>query len=150
MPLVELHGEKFILSSLPYRYRDYIRSVPGARYKDGQWTVPANWVSAKILQGTFNDLDWDEAAQKFLWRLSEEYVQPLRQTREWALDPAVRLAGADEAYPYQTTGVRFLYDSGGCILADEMGCGKSLQAIDRKSTRLNSSHPSRSRMPSSA
>ena len=35
------------------------------------------------------------------------------------------------------------------ILADEVG-RELMQPGDRKSTRLNSSHPSRSRMPSSA
>jgi hypothetical protein len=88
MPQVELQDGKFVLSSLPYRYRDYIRSVPGARYKDGQWTVPANWVSAKILQGTFNDLDWDTLAQGFLWQQHAKYVQPVQAARERALDPA--------------------------------------------------------------
>ena len=34
--------------------------------------------------------------------------------------------------------------------SDSIGVGRLMLAIDRKSTRLNSSHPSRSRMPSSA
>ena len=56
------------------------------------------------------------------------------------VDPDYVIAGETNTYNYQTI----------LKAVDLINKGARLIATDRKSTRLNSSHPSSSRMPSSA
>ncbi len=60
----------------------------------------------------------------------------LEERLRWVLTPPIhellsdpQLALPEKPFPFQTSGVKWLYDRHGALLADEMGLGKTMQAI---------------------
>jgi SNF2 family DNA or RNA helicase len=60
----------------------------------------------------------------------------LKERLRWLLTPPIHevlsdpeLALPEKPFPYQTYGIKWLYDRESCLLADEMGLGKTMQAI---------------------
>lgn len=130
MPLADLQDDRIVLADVQFRDRDAIRELPGAKFRDGVWTCPVSWAAGVIMRGLFGDrLEVGPALKEWLWAEYENRVGPALEWREAALDPSRGTDGPADLYPYQQTGVGFLCSSDGAILADEMGTGKTAQAI---------------------
>lgn len=102
-----------------------LKVVPGTRAhpqaNPPYWTVPATLYHGVVLRNIFGDeMAYGEDVKKHMVKLRG--VEKLRMFR--------RDSGIDERlYPFQHTGVWRLMVPGGCILADEVGTGKTVQAL---------------------
>lgn len=117
-----------------YRHKDQVKLVPGVRWdrERKQWRLPCTWAACKQLRGVFGAM-----------------LQVGPELSRWAADeyglrvaPSVELRMATQLgegwgpiilqpslYPFQQAGVAFLTTAERCILADEMGTGKTVQAV---------------------
>ena len=132
----ELYGNTIKLTDLERRDRDGVREIPGAKHIDEQWQVAVSWPTLRIMRSIFGDrLTYGPKLHEYAWDQWNNRVQPVMEARERAINPDAEPDGLqfgsdwDELYPFQKTGVEFMMWSGGCILADEMGTGKTVQAI---------------------
>jgi superfamily II DNA or RNA helicase len=64
------------------------------------------------------------------------HTASLEERLRWLLTPPIhellsdpQLALPERPFPFQTTGIKWLYDRDSALLADEMGLGKTMQAI---------------------
>lgn len=105
-----------------YREREQIKLVPGVRYdhKTTTWHMPVSWASLAALRGVFGDaLTLDQDTINWGW---------LQRTRIDSI-AALKEAGYDGEYGFQETGIEFLRLAESALLGDEMGLGKSRQAV---------------------
>lgn len=110
-----------------FRDKDILMTVPGARYrtKENAFVAPLGWGVCQAARGIFGaDLEIGPALLD--WALAEaaDRVQPAL-----ALRTAVDADGDSRLYPFQRAGVKFLRFAGRALLADEMGTGKTVQAL---------------------
>lgn len=125
----ELIGTDIVMDS-EYRDRDMIKTMPGARFRDGKWRMPVSWANCWVLRSTFGDrLETGPALVAWAAAELQDRVAPAMEARNRALDPANDCEGDSRLYPYQRTGVEFLVRAQSALLADEMGTGKTVQAI---------------------
>ena len=142
MPLAELQGSTIKLSELEHRDRDGVREIPGVKHIDDRWQVPVSWPTLITMRSIFGDrLDIGPTLADWAWFDYEHRVQLVASARERAFDPEAKsvldFPGQPDLYPFQRTGVEFMLVSRGCILADEMGTGKTAQAIAAIDHRLH-------------
>lgn len=113
--------------AVQYRHRELVKQLPGARYdrKDNVWYVPKSWAQCLALRTQFGtELEIGPALT--IWA-QEEYqnrIVPCMNLRQ-SLDAE----GSPSLYGYQRAGVQFMATARQALLADEMGTGKSRQAI---------------------
>lgn len=124
---IDLVDPNRIAVKTSYFHKDLIASIPGARYshKDEMWKLPLGWANCLALRSTFGlDLEIGEALAQ--WALSEmdNRIRPAMQLRE-----AIEADGSAHLYSYQRAGVAFLSIAKQALLADEMGTGKTRQAV---------------------
>ena len=103
--------------------------VPGSRWngRENYWTVPLAWSSCVVLRGVFRDRlevapdlnDWARAEK--LTRVND--VMDLR-TR---IEPLERTE--PDLYAFQEAGVEFVHAAEDLLLGDDMGTGKTIQAL---------------------
>ncbi len=127
MPVAEVLDDRRIIVQTAYHERELVQSLPGARFDDGmqRWTVPLTWASCIQLRGVFgfqlefgpNILGWAAAVRR-------GYIEPSLAWRTQVDAP-----GDDKLYSFQRAGVIWLQHVRRGILADEMGTGKTIQAI---------------------
>ena len=110
-----------------HRDTPYMKSIPGARYNKTtkQWQMQYNLQTYAALGGHLG------ADRKELDEFSSK--QEKRRVN------AKRLPDDDVLYPFQRAGVRFLAGGKGVLLADEMGTGKTVQAL--KAIDLQDAYP---------
>jgi len=129
MPWLDVHVKKgrvvgFLVTSA-YAYRDRLKAL-GARWEPAlnAWRLPLS-VDLVRLVTEIPGLFVTDAAAEWLQQAGV-WAQHLRALH-FAKDAIVRYPhGLD---PYQRVGVRFLTDAGRAILADDVGLGKTAQAI---------------------
>lgn len=133
MATAELTSDGKIRLKTAYREKILVDKVPGSRfnYDDECWYVPLSWGSAWALHGVFGDaLTVGEELKAWTRRELENRVAPamnlrglpdLRDPEDPLFDTAL--------YPFQRVGTRFLVTAERALLADEMGTGKTVQAI---------------------
>lgn len=117
-----------IVVTTVFNEKELIKQVPGARWNATQkeWTVPLTWTSCIVLRGVFGEsLKVGEKLQEWAWPVTWE-MAVRRQMRE-RLEPEARLD--PRLYPFQEAGVEFLQRTQETLLADEMGTGKTVQAV---------------------
>jgi SNF2 family DNA or RNA helicase len=126
----DLDGDRVVLEGVGYRDRDAIREVPGVKYRDDAWSCPVSWSAVRVLREIFSDrLDVGTELAGWCWREHAGRVHPAAESREMAMDPSITITGNEDLYPFKRTGVRFLRVADGAALLDEMGAGKTVQAI---------------------
>lgn len=112
-----------------YEEKELIKAIPGSKYHGEEkiWSVPATFVACVQLRGLFK---------------SELHVSPAlnawaAQERVHRIDQAMALRTKLEPetwvnkllYPFQEAGQDFLGVAGSALLGDEMGTGKTIQAL---------------------
>jgi SNF2 family DNA or RNA helicase len=115
--------------------KELIKQVPGtwwgpARGRASLWFAPMSWATCVMLRGIFGDTltvgetlnDW---AYTELKRISPSLV--LRQLTEPTSDCWFDYGAA--LYPFQRVGAEWLEIAGDALLGDEMGTGKTIQAL---------------------
>ncbi len=113
----------------PFAAKDLIRTLPGARWSkdDSLWSVPLAWTSCLALRDVFgDDLVVRDELSKWAWALKRDVLDPAMGLRE---SLGEGLDGDERLYPFQRAGVEFLALVKRTLLADEMGSGKTVQAI---------------------
>lgn len=140
MITAELIGTDLIglTSDFDMRDRDRIKQLPGARYKEGQWTVPLSWGAANQLRGVFgSELVVGEQLTAWSHKIFESYIGPNLELRKAVAlpseDPIISSWRHDgktpkQLRPFQEAGVKFLTTARTAYLCDEMGAGKTAQA----------------------
>lgn len=133
-----------IVVSTAYNERELIRQVPGSHW-DGTnkvWRLPLAWSSCVILRGVFRDqLRVGHELSKWSWKIHNDQVAPtayIRDLIEWPdVWPRDMIAELDtRLYDFQSVGAAFLALIRQAILGDEMGCGKTIQALAAMHTLL--------------
>lgn len=124
-----------IVVTTTYNERELIKTVPGARWKSSarQWQLPLGWAQCVILRGVFGgDIEFGEKLLTWGWRELNERVKPMLLLRK-QLELPNNFSGKwffdERLFSFQRVGATFLCESGDCLLADEMGTGKTLQAL---------------------
>lgn len=109
-----------------YRDKEMIQLIPGVRSTlvPNQWELPLAWASCVILRGVFKDrLRVEAPLSEWAWAEHKTRIEPSLRLRE-ALEHE---EGDPRLRSYQKAGVAWLQATGSCLLADDMGTGKTVQ-----------------------
>ena len=142
---MQLKGrDKKLVLYCTYQERDFPKSLK-ARW-DGKlkgWTFSPSMLVYNLIQ--------EEAKKKKIEIHIDEAIRVFFNKKKKALED-FSLNGEMKTKPYkhQYDMTKLITRDKKCLIFGGVGTGKSKAAIDRKSTRLNSSHVRTSRMPSSA
>lgn len=124
-----------IAVTLDYRLKDSIKGLPGARWSttDRIWTVPLSWPSCLALRAEFGSRltigpslrEWGrfEGAEK---RLLTELRDHIELPPAWGPYSAPMF---DKLHSYQLVGAALISKSGGYLVLDDMGTGKTWTAL---------------------
>lgn len=116
--------------------RELIKQIPGSSYKDG-WTVPLTWPACLQLRGIFGT-SLTVGASLVEWAAEErrrrvDHALTLRNLTT-PYEPFVGFAELrvpdDKLRSFQRAGVDFMYVAESCVLGDDMGAGKTVQALE--------------------
>lgn len=135
MAVAELVGDQIVIDTV-WNEKESIKKIPGATWdKDAKtWTLPLSWSACNQLRGIFGTA----------LGIGSELRQWAKDQRAIWIDPAMALRDRLEAddlitqgpdinpdlYKFQVGGVRFLRTVGSALLGDEMGTGKTIQALE--------------------
>lgn len=130
MPYAELVGDRIEVSTT-WNEKDLIKSIPGSSWKSKEkiWTVRKTWTACVQLRGIFGE-DLRIGPDLRAWAAGK---------RDLRVNPALALrdrtdvdawAGNEKLYDFQKAGVTFLNRAGSALLGDEMGTGKTIQALE--------------------
>jgi SNF2 family DNA or RNA helicase len=103
------------------------QTIPGGKYDTDlhRWTAPLTWSTCKALRGIFGERL--QLGPNFeAWAVAEyrDHIYPALISRLEMDAP-----GDPDLYPFQRAGVQFLATATRALLCDEMGTGKTAQAI---------------------
>lgn len=133
MIVAELTDGVIVLSSdteeSTFRQKERIKMIPSFRWdtRAQRWWAPPSWAACIQLRAIFEQ-ELQVGPELTTWAIAEvtHRVNPALQLRN-AHDADLPMFG--KLYPFQRAGVAFMYTAGGALNADEMGCGKSVQAL---------------------
>lgn len=120
-----------IESDYPMRDKELLKALPGSSYstRDHVWTAPLTWATCVAMRGMFGEelIVGDKLAA---WSIEEHAlrVKPSVDLRAAWDDPTLEEA-FPLLYPFQRAGVAFMTFARQAMLTDEMGTGKTPQAI---------------------
>ena len=125
---VTMLDKKHFKLEVPFQYKDIVADVPSSRwFKAGYWKVPVTYPSSYIISKYLPEAEWDEAA---MVAATKKYDIVMGQYKR-------KLALGNFPYdPYQWSklsnlqqiGANWLAHGDQCVLADEMGSGKTVQS----------------------
>jgi SNF2 family DNA or RNA helicase len=104
-----------------------MNTIPGCRWshKQNGWTLPLGWAGCLALRSTFRDsLEIGDDLAKWA---SDEVANRINPSMH--LRTALDAEGSPALYGYQRAGVAFLATAKRALCADEMGTGKTRQAL---------------------
>src|SRR5947209_3703378 len=103
------------------------QTIPGGKYDTDlhRWTAPLTWSTCKALRGIFGErLALGPMFEEWAVVEYREHIYPALISRLEMDAP-----GDPDLYPFQRAGVQFLATATRALLCDEMGTGKTVQAI---------------------
>lgn len=132
MPEAELHDDGRIHVATAWNEKELIKSLPGSRW-DAQlktWTLPCTWAACAQLRGTFQHLFIaGPRLTQWIWDEFNERIKPSLTFREQFEDHSGGIHNVPNLYDFQKIGVEWLVTAGSTLLGDEMGTGKTIQAL---------------------
>lgn len=135
MAIAELLDDEIVIST-EWAEKDLVKIVPGTRWEpdDKAWRAPLTWATCVTLRGVFGpDLQVGSLLRDWAWADYRDRVQPVQAIRE-RMDNGLEFIDQnndhdDLLYPFQMVGREFLAIAGDALLGDDMGTGKSVQAL---------------------
>ncbi len=120
--------QKSMALKCPYESRHVAKQIGGKWNQETKtWDFPISISVAKQLGQRFSDLCYTHSIQEML-EMEEAQAQVLTQAQAQS-DATLQVSYAHKLRDYQRVGVNFLTTAKRAILADEMGIGKTVQAI---------------------
>lgn len=107
-----------------YADKDLVRLIPGRKWDGQLWSVACSWAACQALRGVFGDR-LQIGANLAAWATAE---RANRIDPSLALRDALDYPGDERLYRFQRAGVQWLQTAQNCLLADDMGSGKGVQA----------------------
>ena len=109
-----------------WRHKELVKALPGASWDKDEnvWRVPLSWSSCLALRATFG-AELEIGPRLVEW--ATEHRDFVNQ--QLALREALDAPGANDLFPFQRAGVQFIASGQRVLLGDEMGSGKTVQAI---------------------
>lgn len=137
MVAAEKLGDRIGIAST-WAEKDMVKQIPGAMWnkEDAIWTVPLSWSACKQMRGIFgSSLQLGEelktwAKQELAFRINK--ANALRnRTTSLSADLSIYQPGGTfgSLYGFQQAGLDFMRHAGSVLLTDEMGTGKTIQAL---------------------
>lgn len=131
MPHAELvEGE--ILVQIHWNESELISQVPGIRWHEERrvWRIPVNWTACIQLRGIFGErLTVGESLARWSQNEHTQRIAPSLALHDKTEMIGYRQMSRGRLFPFQEVGVQWMIDSGSDLLADEMGGGKTVQAL---------------------
>lgn len=116
-----------IVLATELRDKELANALPGSRYDTElhRWTAPLTWATCKAMRGLFAER-LEVAPTLAQWSVDEyrDRIYPALISRQ-----LTEADGDPDLYPFQRAGVQFLATAKRALLTDEMGTGKTVQAI---------------------
>lgn len=112
--------------------KEQIKSIPGSAWDDkrGTWTTRLSWAACVQLRGIFGSgLEIGPELRAWAHEERSNRVDPASLIRDHT-EPGVPFTGNTRLRPFQQAGVQFLRWAGCAILGDDMGTGKTIQALE--------------------
>ena len=112
-----------------YEEKELAKSVPGWKWNRQMkvWEYPIEKETVDQLVSTFPNLKVAPDVKEHIKRIERNRIKLLELKEIEDVD--INVPFADKLRNYQRVGANFLKTAGRCILADDMGTGKTLQAI---------------------
>ncbi|MDI6840475.1 MAG: DEAD/DEAH box helicase [bacterium] len=109
--------------------KELAKSVPGWKWNGEMkvWEYPVEKETVDQLKSIFPNLKIAQAVRDHIKRIERKRMQLLELKQ--VEDVELGVPFADKLRNYQRVGAHFLNNTSKCILADDMGTGKTLQAI---------------------
>lgn len=132
MPHAELvDGQIYVQTQ--WNEAELVKQVPGITW-DGDaraWHIPVNWTACIQLRGIFGErLTVGRTLAEWSQHEFESRVRPSLHLRDLIEHHELTDARTNpKLFPFQRVGVEWLTTSGHALLADEMGGGKTIQAL---------------------
>lgn len=137
MAVASLNGDHIDVTT-QWTEKELVKQVPGARWDTCDrrvWCLPLSWASCVALRGVFGQkLEVEEKLNAWAQREVETRIAPAMRLRTLT-EPTPEMLLQDEGlydprlYPFQRVGADFLVTAGDALLGDEMGTGKTIQAL---------------------
>lgn len=108
---------------------DICQMIPGYRYKGREklHTLPLTWASLIWLRGLLGpSFEYDDDVAAWAWHERQTRIDPSLRWREVV---SVDNPDRTDLYPFQFVGKGWMLIAGTGLLGDEMGCGKTQQAL---------------------
>ena len=112
-----------------YEERNLAKQVPGWKWDSEMkvWTYQVEKETVDQLVSIFPDLKVASDVKDYVRRVEQSRVNMMKLKD--IEDADMEIPFADKLRDYQRVGANFMNETGKCILADDMGTGKTLQAI---------------------
>lgn len=130
MAYATLRDRDTILVQSTWDEKDLIKQVPGAKWDPSAkvWYLRLSWAACLQLRAVFGDrLTVGEDLNEWAWRERSERITPALELRERY--EGYELDANDGLHVFQRVGRDWLLAAGDALLADEMGTGKTVQAL---------------------
>lgn len=123
--LMEREDDQVVIHA-PVVTQSRAREIPGARHDSRArvWRYPLSWATCVVARGIFGS-QLDVGPELAEWARNERE----RVVKALTLREAKDADGPEYLYPYQRAGVAFLQAADSALLADDMGTGKTAQAV---------------------
>lgn len=123
----DLDPNRLVITGSSALQKDLFNKIPGVlwSHKRTLWHMPLGWAGCLALRSTFQDtLELGPKLTEWASNELRTRINPCMELRE-ALDAE----GSDALYGFQRAGVAFLATAQRALCADEMGTGKTRQAL---------------------
>lgn len=137
MAYAEINEDNQIEITTEWNDKELIKLVPGVRRHlvKPVWYMPLSWAQCITIRNLFKDrITFGPKLIEWGWKEKQNRVEPVNSIRtllaftENEPDFLDSNSGKD-LYDYQKVGAEFLLKAGDALLADEMGTGKTVQAL---------------------